>query len=127
MVELIEVVMGNGPLDRAGSSWSRPEAVELGGVDSASWTRRTSLRFDTRGGSHDGASYPLPAERAVVGREQPLPPRHQYAVGEATLPPEPVALVPDESWERYVLREDEHGWVFEYAGQPGSDAAPSAA
>ena len=107
-------------MEPAGSS--RTGRRRLGVVDEEDFV---TVRYE--GGSHDGASYPLPAERAVVGREQPLPPRHQYAVGEATLPPEPVALVPDESWERYVLREDEHGWVFEYAGQPGSDAAPSAA
>ncbi len=73
------------------------------------------------GGSHDGAVYPLPAEWAVMGREQSLPPRHLYATPEAVPPAEPTAMLPDESWERYVLQRDDEGWAFEYAGTLGDE------
>lgn len=68
------------------------------------------------GGSHDGAVRPFPAEDAVLGYPLPLPPRERYALPDDVPPAEPT-VAPDSSWERYVLRRDDQGWVFVYAGQ----------
>jgi len=68
------------------------------------------------GGSHDGAVRPLPEEDAVLGYPLPLPPRDRYAAPDTDPPTEPVVIAPDSSWERYVLRHDAEGWLFEYVG-----------
>ena len=66
------------------------------------------------GGSYDGRVGMLSAELAREGYELPHLLRHHSAVPEATRPLMPTIIPPDASWERYVLRGDADGWVFEY-------------